>query len=506
MSAIIGRSGERTRCRRSWRMTAPMPTHSDCRSATTSPIPENISNDVLAVDRRRLCAEHVRRRSRQDHRRDLRGTDARTRRLRRSFVRFDQFRRPARPSRSSQFGRRYCLQLGNAAGAAGPGSSRFSAAAWHLLTVSIASLYGGAGLANFPYFDIFKLRPLTSAAGVVVNTQFANDLAGTYRTREDTAANLCPGERQERAVLGNAGLRYVVHDRARPAARPERRRRTSRRNRSRIRIVICCPRRTSSSTSRTISWRVFAFSKTFSRQKFADLKVSSAVDLTTVPSGVLTITRGNPNLKPFTANSFDLSLEWYPDKATGISVAVYAKSITNFLISTTEVTNVTLANGTSVPAQIITTVNDPRQRYLRGVELQHPPRSRLPARAAPQFGRAVQHELQRDQYPTDRRVAGRHDRSRRCQTNSLSSLSTGRSITAPSGSISASPIGISTPNIRAFFGSYQEQPKGQFDVSGGYTIINVRPRDRIGNQFVRRPYAPLFGRLARCGEYQPEPA
>lgn len=50
-------------------------------------------------------------------------------------------------------------------------------------------------------------------------------------------------------------------------------------------------------------------------------------------SGVATL--GNPNLEPFLANQFDVSLEWYPNRGALISAAAFYKDVKNFTTNTT---------------------------------------------------------------------------------------------------------------------------------------------------------------------------
>jgi iron complex outermembrane recepter protein len=88
-----------------------------------------------------------------------------------------------------------------------------------------------------------------------------------------------------------------------------------------------------------------AAAQVISRPTFGQL--SPASDPTSASSGTFIIfDAGNPNLKPTTANQFDASLEFYKSNRASLSLAVFYKSIKNFV--------------TSVPTDIvITPTNQP---------------------------------------------------------------------------------------------------------------------------------------------------
>ena len=50
----------------------------------------------------------------------------------------------------------------------------------------------------------------------------------------------------------------------------------------------------------------------------------------------LTVSQGNPFLKPFAADALDLSVEWYFDEGAILSLAYFQKDIGSFIESTTE--------------------------------------------------------------------------------------------------------------------------------------------------------------------------
>lgn len=49
--------------------------------------------------------------------------------------------------------------------------------------------------------------------------------------------------------------------------------------------------------------------------------------------GSLTANGGNPNVKPYRANQYDVSLEWYPGKDTIVALALYYKDIQSYVVN-----------------------------------------------------------------------------------------------------------------------------------------------------------------------------
>ena len=87
--------------------------------------------------------------------------------------------------------------------------------------------------------------------------------------------------------------------------------------------------------------------------RFAAARVLSRPDLgvitptTTVNANVRTINSGNPDVDPYLADQFDVSLEWYFNQESLLSLAFFYKDVKNFIVSTTstETHTVQLANG-----------------------------------------------------------------------------------------------------------------------------------------------------------------
>ncbi len=70
----------------------------------------------------------------------------------------------------------------------------------------------------------------------------------------------------------------------------------------------------------------FAAARTMARPDYTD--IAPTVNLNV---GALSGTSGNPELDPFRANQFDLSLEWYPNKDTIVAAGLFYKDIQSFI-------------------------------------------------------------------------------------------------------------------------------------------------------------------------------
>jgi iron complex outermembrane recepter protein len=91
----------------------------------------------------------------------------------------------------------------------------------------------------------------------------------------------------------------------------------------------------------------FSASRTLTRPQIRDLAPRTNFDVTRPAS--LDASGGNPNLRPYTSNNFDLSLEWYPTPTTTLSAAVYFKSIDSFIVQTRSAEPFTIANASNLP-------------------------------------------------------------------------------------------------------------------------------------------------------------
>ena len=111
----------------------------------------------------------------------------------------------------------------------------------------------------------------------------------------------------------------------------------------------------------------FAYSTSLARPGFNQAIPSLAVDL-----GSNTVTQGNPNLKPATANNFDLSIEKYLGGSGIISVGLFYKDFSNYIVPRTvpisSLPPIVGFNYNGGTLQSVTFVNAP-SAYARGVEL-----------------------------------------------------------------------------------------------------------------------------------------
>lgn len=129
----------------------------------------------------------------------------------------------------------------------------------------------------------------------------------------------------------------------------------------------------------------FAAARVMQRPDMNLLAAASSPSLVTQPpvSGLWlgNLAEGNPNLKPYVANQLDLSLEWYFNDRSLLSVALFGKKVQNFVLTNhfTETLPVTL---TSVPpasgltvGQVLTgtfNVSQPvnsQQTTIKGLEI-----------------------------------------------------------------------------------------------------------------------------------------
>lgn len=122
----------------------------------------------------------------------------------------------------------------------------------------------------------------------------------------------------------------------------------------------------------------FSASRTLTRPQIRDLAPRTNFDVTRPAS--LDASGGNPNLRPYTSNNFDLSFEWYPTATTTLSAAVYFKSIDNFIVQTrsaeqfaiANASNLPIGNGITGPNTATFNVRRPRNAQnasVRGIEL-----------------------------------------------------------------------------------------------------------------------------------------
>lgn len=76
----------------------------------------------------------------------------------------------------------------------------------------------------------------------------------------------------------------------------------------------------------------FAASRSITRPELSDMKSSRTLnDVRQGQSGIGSA--GNPNLKPFMSDNFDLSAEWYLNEFDYVSIGAFTKSIDNFVVT-----------------------------------------------------------------------------------------------------------------------------------------------------------------------------
>ncbi|WP_428627293.1 TonB-dependent receptor [Sphingopyxis sp.] len=74
----------------------------------------------------------------------------------------------------------------------------------------------------------------------------------------------------------------------------------------------------------------FGAGKTVTRPDFVD--ITPGVDLN---GTLLTGRGGDPNLDPYRANQYDVSIEWYPDRETIVALAAFYKDIQSYIVNST---------------------------------------------------------------------------------------------------------------------------------------------------------------------------
>lgn len=96
----------------------------------------------------------------------------------------------------------------------------------------------------------------------------------------------------------------------------------------------------------------FAAYETLTRPAIGDLAPTFNVG-TTRPA-TLTANGGNPNLRPYQATNYDLSLEWYPTRTTTLSAAVFYKKVDDFIVQSFADERFPLANAGNTNGQFLT--------------------------------------------------------------------------------------------------------------------------------------------------------
>ncbi|MGH8131786.1 MAG: TonB-dependent receptor, partial [Steroidobacteraceae bacterium] len=92
----------------------------------------------------------------------------------------------------------------------------------------------------------------------------------------------------------------------------------------------------------------FAAAKVMSRPDYTDM-----VPRVILNTGALSGTAGNPNIDPYRATQEDLSVEWYPDRDTAYTLAIYNKNLKNFIVDNPE-TQILPFSGATAPNALCT--------------------------------------------------------------------------------------------------------------------------------------------------------
>lgn len=233
------------------------------------------------------------------------------------------------------------------------------------------SRFGGDSATTFPYYNLDTLLQIgENAPGVQVAPQYGSNYGASSDVLEQSYAGYAQANIDTGRLTGNVGGRYVLtHETDQGLSGTSPTNAVLQRFKNSYHYFLPSLNFKYAITP-TFDVR-FAASRTLSRPVFGDLAVGSSTNLAAVDAnGFVTITRGNPDLKPFTADGINVGAEWYPDRATSVSVFGYYKLVTNFTTQTTITSSVTLPDGTVVPAYINQTVNEPAKKHFRGFELQ----------------------------------------------------------------------------------------------------------------------------------------
>ncbi|WP_310541191.1 TonB-dependent receptor [Phenylobacterium sp.] len=100
----------------------------------------------------------------------------------------------------------------------------------------------------------------------------------------------------------------------------------------------------------------FAAAKVMARPQLPSLTPGGSINNT-----AHTLTIGNPLLDPVRANTFDLSLEWYPARETQFSIGVFYKDLQSYIQSSAATMPY---SATGLPVSLLTTRNSPDTIFL----------------------------------------------------------------------------------------------------------------------------------------------
>jgi TonB-dependent receptor len=109
-----------------------------------------------------------------------------------------------------------------------------------------------------------------------------------------------------------------------------------------------------------------AYSRSLGRPEYASLSPGGSIDTINAQ-----VSLGNPNLKPYRADNFDATAEWYFARGAILSVGVFGKVIKNPIFSRPTVLNNTVYNGVAYPTLTITQPFNADRGDIIGIEGQY---------------------------------------------------------------------------------------------------------------------------------------
>jgi TonB-dependent receptor len=109
-----------------------------------------------------------------------------------------------------------------------------------------------------------------------------------------------------------------------------------------------------------------AYSRSLGRPEYSNLSPGGSVDQANA-----LVSLGNPDLKPYRADNFDATAEWYFARGAILSVGVFAKVIKNPIFTSTTVLRNTTYNGVAYPTLSITQPFNADKGDIVGIEAQY---------------------------------------------------------------------------------------------------------------------------------------
>lgn len=110
-------------------------------------------------------------------------------------------------------------------------------------------------------------------------------------------------------------------------------------------------------------------SKTIGRPDYSQYAARTSYNVGT--DGTLSISTGNPNLKPREAWNYDLSYEWYMGRGGMFSVAAFAKDIKNEIFTSSQQGPATTVDGVTYETVYISTARNASRARVKGLELSY---------------------------------------------------------------------------------------------------------------------------------------